>query len=121
MDKIFHICAFTNLDGACREVQLDLPATDYELLDAMEQLHLKDGEHSYVEFRVVEEYDYLDKRIEEPSPFQLNALARRLANLDSHGMAAFEGLVCMELPKKSRSVWANPDPSIYKRVGGSGV
>lgn len=99
MAEIFHICAHTSLDGDYREVQLDLPATDYELLDAMEQLHLKDGEHSSVEFRTVEEYDYLDKRIQEPSLFQLNALAKRLAKLDSHDMAAFEGLVCMELQK----------------------
>ena len=89
MDKIFHICAFTSLDGSYREVQLDLPATDYELLDAMEQLRLKDEKRPQVEFRAVEEYDYLDKRIEGPDLFQLNTLARRLAKLDSHDTAAF--------------------------------
>ena len=79
MDKVFHIRTFSSPNGACQEVELDLPATDYELLDAMEQLRLEDGKHPYLEFHAVEEYDYLNERIQETDIFPLNALAKRLA------------------------------------------
>ena len=63
MDKVFHIRAFCSPNGTFREVELDLPATDYELLDALEQLQPEDGKRPYLEFHAVEEYDYLDERI----------------------------------------------------------
>ena len=65
MDKVFHIRAFCSPNGTFREVELDLPATDYELLDAMEQLQPEDGKRPYLESHAVEEYNYLDKRIQE--------------------------------------------------------
>ena len=99
MDKVFHIRTFSSPNGACQEVELDLPATDYELLDAMEQIRLEDGKHPYLEFHAVEEYDYLNERIQETDIFPLNALAKRLAELDTRGMAVFEGLVCMDIQK----------------------
>lgn len=99
MDKVFHIRTFSSPNGAYQEVELDLPATDYELLDAMEQLRLEDGKHPYLEFHAVEEYDYLNERIQETDIFPLNALAKRLAELDTRGMAVFEGLVCMDIQK----------------------
>lgn len=104
MDKVFHIRTFSSPNGDFREVELDLPATDYELLDAMEQLRLEDGKHPYLEFHAVEEYDYLNKRIQETDIFPLNALAKRLAELDTRGMAAFEGLVCMDIQKGGETI-----------------
>lgn len=104
MDKIFHIRTFSSPNGGYREVELDLPATDYELLDAMEQLRLEDGKHPYLEFHAAEEYDYLNKRIQETDLFRLNALAKRLAELDTQGMAAFEGLVCMDIQKGGETI-----------------
>lgn len=104
MDKVFHIRAFCCPNGTHREVELDLPATDYELLDAMEQLQPEDGKRPYLEFHAVEEYDYLNKRIQETDIFHLNPLARRLAELDWRGMAAFEGLVCMDLQKGETAI-----------------
>ena len=104
MDKVFHIRAFSSPNGGYREVELDLPATDYELLDAMEQLRLEDGKHPYLEFHAVEEYDYLNERIQETDIFPLNALAKRLAELDTQGMAVFEGLVCMDIQKGGETI-----------------
>ena len=65
MTKVFHIRALNSPNGDFREVELDLPATDYVLLDAMEQLRLEDGKRPYLEFRAAEEYNYLNKRIQE--------------------------------------------------------
>jgi len=104
LDKVFHIRAFSSPNGGYREVELDLPATDYELLDAMEQLRLEDGKHPYLEFHAVEEYDYLNERIQETDIFRLNALAKRLAELDTQGMAVFEGLVCMDIQKGGETI-----------------
>ena len=104
MDKVFHIRAFCSPNGTFREVELDLPATDYELLDAMEQLQPEDGKRPYLESHAVEEYNYLDKRIQETDLFRLNALAKRLAELDGRDMAVFEGLVCMDLQKGEKAI-----------------
>ena len=104
MDKIFHIRALNSPDGDFREVELDLPATDHELLDAMEQLRPEDGKRPYLESYAAEEYDYLNKRIPETDLFRLNALAKRLAQLDMRGMAVFEGLVCMDIQKGRETI-----------------
>lgn len=104
MDKVFHIRTFRSPNRAYREVELDLPATDYELFDLMEQLQLNDPNRIYLEIHPVEEYGYLDQRIQEPGLFQLNALAKRLAELDTHGMAAFEGLAAMDLQKGVKTI-----------------
>ena len=104
MDKVFHIRAFCSPNGTFREVELDLPATDYELLDALEQLQPEDVKRPFLVFHAVEEYNYLDKRIQETDLFRLNALAKRLADLDGCDMAAFEGLVCMDLQKGEKAI-----------------
>ena len=104
MNKIFHIRALNSPNGNFREVELDLPATDYQLLDAMEQLRLEDGKRPYLEYHAAEEYDYLNKRIQETDLVRLNALAKRLAELDMRGMATFEGLVCMDIQKGGKTI-----------------
>lgn len=104
MDKIFRIRAFNGTDGDCREVELALPATDYELLDLLEQLQPKDTSQIFLEIHAAEQCNYLDNKIQEPGLPQLNALAKRLAELDIQGMAAFEGLVCMDLQKGRETI-----------------
>ena len=106
MTKVFHIRALNSPNGDFREVELDLPATDYVLLDAMEQLRLEDGKRPYLEFHAAEEYDYLNKRIQEADIFRLNALAKRLAGLDMRGMAVFwASSLTLFLRTASISVW----------------
>lgn len=104
MHEIFHIRAFCSPNGTFREVELDLPATDYELLDLMDQLQPEDSGQICLEIHAAEEYDYLDNKTREPGLLQLNALAKRLAELDIQGMAAFEGLVCMDLQKGEKTI-----------------
>ncbi len=93
MGKIFHIYASQGRD---HYAELDLPATDYEMLDLMEQLRLEPGQPPYLEIlRYDEKYDYLEKCIQDlPDIYQLNALARKLSEFTSvQDMASFEGLV----------------------------
>ena len=88
-------------------MELDLPATDYEMLDMMERLHLEDGKLPYLEvLKFREEYDYLEKCVhEQPDIYQLNALAKKLSEFTSvQEMAAFEGLVGKEIGNRAVTI-----------------
>lgn len=104
MAEIFHIYASHGRDNY---VELDLPASDHEMLDMMERLRLEPGKLPYVEvLKIREEYGCLDKCIhEQPDIYQLNALARKLSEFTSvQEMAAFEGLVGMEIGKSAVTI-----------------
>ena len=99
MSEIFHVYAS---QGPNNYVEMDLPASDSEMLDLMERLRLEPGQPPYVEIlKFREGYDYLEKCIPElPDVYQLNALAKKLAEFTSvQDMAAFEGLVGKEIAK----------------------
>ena len=96
---IFHIYA---AQGPGNYAELDLPASDHEMLDLMERLRLGPGQPPYLEvLKIREEYAYLDKCLSElPDIYQLNALARRLSEFTSVlDMAAFEGMAGTEMQK----------------------
>ena len=104
MAEIFHIYASHGRDNY---VELALPASDHEMLDMMERLRLEPGKLPYVEvLKIREEYGCLDKCIhEQPDIYQLNALARKLSEFTSvQEMAAFEGLVGMEIGKSAVTI-----------------
>ena len=81
---------------------LDLPASPWELWDAMEKVRLKDGEALYMEIDDYYAFEYLAPHLEELdiSLNELNDLAARLATLDEVQGIAFEGLFSMEVQKK---------------------
>ena len=82
MAEIFHIYAS---HGRYNYVELDLPASDYEMLDMMERLRLEPDQLPYLEvLKFREEYDYLERCVhEQPDIYQLNALARKLSEFTS--------------------------------------
>ena len=82
--------------------KLDLPASPWELWDAMEKVRLKDGEALYMEIDDYYAFEYLAPHLEELdiSLNELNDLAARLAMLDEVQGIAFEGLFSMEVQKK---------------------
>ena len=87
--------------GNSRYCELSLPATDYELLDAMDQLQKSLGDDVNWEFLEHNGFEYLAIHLQdECSLYELNALSRRLANMSFFDQAAFEGLVKMEVAKK---------------------
>ena len=81
---------------------LELPASPWELWDAMEKVRLKDGEALYMEIDDYYAFEYLAPHLEELdiSLNELNDLAARLATLDEVQGIAFEGLFSMEVQKK---------------------
>ena len=104
MSEIFHVYAS---QGPNNYVEMDLPASDYEMLDLMDRLRLEPGQPPYVEIlKFRDGYNYLEKCITElPDIYQLNALAKKLAEFTSvQDMASFEGLVGKEIEKGAAPV-----------------
>lgn len=98
MDKVFTVELATDKRRYC---ELELPATPYELLDALEKLQMKPGEQPKWEFIENNIFHFLHVHLtDECDLYQLNALATRLGELDSNGRIAFEGLFNQELAKK---------------------
>lgn len=80
---------------------LDLPASPYEVLDALDRLRL--GENGAVTWEITEypRFEELEPRLDGSGSFyELNALAQRLSELDEAQSAVFAGLVEMEHPSK---------------------
>lgn len=82
--------------------KLELPASPWEVWDAMDKVRLKDGEALYMEIDDYYAFEYLAPHLEELdiSLNELNDLAARLATLDEVQGIAFEGLFSMEVQKK---------------------
>ena len=82
--------------------KLELPASPWELWDAMEKVRLKDGEALYMEIDDYYAFEYLAPHLEELdiSLNELNDLAALLSALDEVQEAAFEGLFSMDVQKK---------------------
>ena len=82
--------------------KLDLPASPWELWDALDKVRLNEGEQLYMEIDDYYAFEYLAPHLEELdiSLNELNYLAARLATLDEVQEAAFEGLFSMDVQKK---------------------
>lgn len=98
MNEVF-VVELSNRKG--QYCNLTLPATDYELLDALEQLHMDPGENP--KWEIIEHTDFQQLHAfldHECSLYELNALSRRLGSMDHRQLAAFEGLFQMALQRR---------------------
>ena len=82
--------------------KLDLPASPWELWDAMEKVRLNEGEQLYMEIEDYEAFGYLAPYLDglDISLIELNDLAALLSPLDEVQEAAFVGLFSMEVQRK---------------------
>ena len=82
--------------------KLELPASPWEVWDAMDKVRLLDGEKLYLEIDEYYRFDSLVPHLAglDISLNELNDLAERLAKLDEVQGIAFEGLFSMEVQKK---------------------
>ncbi|MBR6574954.1 MAG: hypothetical protein IKK61_08180 [Clostridia bacterium] len=87
-------------DGANRFAELTLPATDYELLDALDKLQLQPGASPQWEIYEHTHFQYLEVFVSDCSLYELNSLSRKLGNMDHDQLGAFEGLFKMALDKR---------------------
>lgn len=106
MNKVLYAYAVNdNSPDSGAEAFLNLPATPYELLDAMDKLRLNDS--TGVKFRVDKFYrfGYLVPFLSEPHDLnELNALAQKLSELDDLQEVAFEGLLAIECKTKKEPI-----------------
>ncbi len=97
MGNIFEVELCGN-DWSCN---LNLPATDHELLDALEIIKMKPGDLPEWEMLNCEGFNYLYPYLTgECSIYELNTLSRRLEAMDHRQLAAFEGLFQIAQAKK---------------------
>ena len=83
-------------------VRLKLPASPWELHDAMDKVQLQENEELYLEVDDYYDFEYLAPHLDgaDISLNELNDLAGQLAALDEVQGIAFEGLFSMEVQKK---------------------
>ena len=77
--------------------ELELPATPWELLDALDKLRLSEGQEPYWQVEDMGRYEFLAPHLDGYDLYQFNALAEKLRTFSDVDAAAFEGLVQMEL------------------------
>ena len=100
MDKMFQVSLFNEKDGHDYYAELMLPATPYELLDALERLQFEEGDKISCDIEDYGRFHFLSPGMEnKPNFLALNALAQRLALLDEDGQIAFDALVRIERDK----------------------
>ena len=101
--KIFHVyLAKEGVPNNESYAKLDLPASPWELWDAMEKVRLNEGEQLYMEIEDYDAFAYLAPHLDglDISLNELNDLAALLSALDEVQEAAFEGLFSMDVQKK---------------------
>ena len=82
--------------------KLDLPASPWELWDALDKVRLQTDDILYMEIEDYDAFEYLSPHLDglDISLNELNDLAAQLAALDEVQEVAFEGLFSMEVQRK---------------------
>ena len=82
--------------------KLDLPASLWELWDALDKVRLNEGEQLYMEIEDYDAFEYLSPHLDglDISLNELNDLAALLSVLDEVQEVAFEGLFSIEVQRK---------------------
>ena len=102
MDKKIISIYMGNPDNS-NHAELELPATPWEMVDAMDRLRLSEGQEPYWQVEDMGRYDFLAPHLDGYDLYQFNALAEKLRTFGDVDAVAFEGLVQMELNK----LWQN--------------
>lgn len=103
MNKVFAV-EICNKD---QEAELQLPATDYQLLDIIERLEIiEEVKPSVCIYQYGEGFDNLKDAMEHDNLdlFELNALAQRLSQFELEDMIAFHALVSTRLEQRDDDI-----------------
>ena len=101
--KIFEVyLAKEGIPNSEAYAKLDLPASLWELWDALDKVRLQTDDILYMEIEGYDAFEYLSPHLDglDISLNELNDLAALLSALDEVQEAAFEGLFSMEMQRK---------------------
>ena len=101
--KIFHVyLAKEGVPNNESYAKLDLPASPWEVVDALDKVRLNEGEQLYMEIEDYDAFEYLSPHLDglDISLNELNDLAALLSVLDEVQEVAFEGLFSIEVQRK---------------------
>ena len=103
--------------------KLDLPAQPWELLDALDKLHLQEGDCLYLEIDNYYDFEELEAvlRDQEDSLAELNDLAERLTRLNAVQRTALQGLIQMETAKEANGISVSRLRDLTESVNGCHV
>ena len=100
-EKVFGVYLAKEDPESDAYAKLDLPAQPWELLDAVDKLHLQEGDRLYLEIDDYYDFEELATVLQdrEDSLAELNDLAERLTRLNGVHRTALQGLIQMETAK----------------------
>lgn len=100
-EKVFGVYLAKEDPESDAYAKLDLPAQPWELLDALDKLHLQEGDRLYLEIDDYYDFEGLATVLQdrEDSLAELNDLAERLTRLNDVHRTALQGLIQMETAK----------------------
>ena len=100
MRKVCEVYLVSSASSDERGVELTFPVSQYEMMDAFEQIHTKSPGDVYWQVDEFYCFDYLAPHLDESmSIFEFHSLTERLSKLDSYQETALEGLLQMQVNK----------------------
>ena len=100
MRKVCEIYLVSSASSDERGVELTFPVSQYEMMDAFEQIHTKSPGDVYWQGDEFYCFDYLAPHLDENmSIFEFNSLTAQLSKLDERQETALEGLLQMQADK----------------------
>ena len=100
MRKVCEIYLVSSSASDERGVELTFPVSQYEMMDAFEQIHTKSPGDVYWQVDEFYCFDYLAPHLDENmSIFEFNSLTAQLSKLDERQETALEGLLQMQADK----------------------
>ena len=100
MRKVCEVYLVSSTASDERGVELTFPVSQYEMMDAFEQIHTKMPGDVYWQVDEFYCFDYLAPHLDESmSIFEFNSLTEQLSMLDGYQETALEGLLQMQVNK----------------------
>ena len=100
MRKVCEVYLVSSASSDEHGVELAFPVSQYEMMDAFEQIHTKSSGDVYWQVDEFYCFDYLAPHLDESmSIFEFNSLTEQLSKLDERQETALEGLLQMQADK----------------------
>ena len=100
MRKVCEVYLVSSASSDEHGVELTFPVSQYEMMDAFEQIHTKSPGDVYWQVDEFYCFDYLAPHLDESmSIFEFNSLTEQLSKLDERQETALEGLLQMQVDK----------------------